>query len=201
MERKKIIILTIICMLFNMMSGIVVYAENTKINENGQIIINGTAIKERYAEDDSGKSVPLRAVFEALGANVDWYANPKDAISKTGACLELNTRDPISYAVVVTYLNEVYTCNCFEIKRGDEVLKIMDVTNPNVYDNVYGHCLMLEPTGSTGWYEMVDDSIYVYSQTAQYFLKALGFNLEIDEEENTIIITSETINEDTKTDL
>lgn len=187
--KKNLIILTIVYMLFNIISGIAVHAEDINLNMTGKIIINGTEIEEKFV--DNGDLIPFRAVFEALGAKVDWYGDIQEALSKEGACLELNDRMPLSCVVIVTYSNEVYTCGFYERKLKGEIQRTMYVNNPNIYDTIFEHELLLEPTGSTGWYEIIDDSIYLYTFNAQYFLKELGFNIEINEEQNTMYITSE----------
>lgn len=169
---KKVIYLLICLSVVIGITSIVSFGTNVEgeMVDKGKIFINDVEIEDiflikedfvwkrtmenRMVQTDTVVEIaylPFRAIFEALGATVDW---------------ETETNN-----IIINYLGEFYICEF------DEFIKI---SNENISNGALGTYLRLHPMASGGTYEMINDTIYLLQDTGQRLYEALGCSVEID---------------------
>ncbi len=130
---------------------------------------------EREKEDLSGNKVvdisetvvlngsyliPFRSVFEELGAKIEWEAETE--------------------RIILSIQGEQYVC---EMKVPDNSFsdnKYFYVKNIKFGDSkLLKDHIQLNPMGAGGGYKMIDDRIYLYTDTMRRLLNYFGYDLEI----------------------
>lgn len=165
MRAKNVMIFSIVSIIFlNILCGgntmgasemTLTVNENNVINKDLPLIYNEQLL------------LPLRSIFESLGARVTWY-------SDTGK-------------IMIEYAGEVYICKFWYAETVD---KFMTVESSSIDNGALGHYIQLEPMSGSGAYEMINDRTYLYEETGRRLFEALGCTVEIDKEQKVVRITS-----------
>ena len=149
---KKLSMVIFVFVLFA--SFQIISAENTTMDK-GYLYINGVLIEKTDTVLAERRAIflPLRTIFETLGATVDWRED-------TGN-------------VIITYKEESYICYIKEPNPG--YLKLFYVKNQRIGKHLY-----LTAMSTGGGFCIINDRIYLYEQTGERLLEALGCKVEID---------------------
>lgn len=141
------------------------YGETFHIKQ-GNLYVNNQLIEseDTIIYKESAILFPLRTILESLGANVVWDQKTED--------------------IYVEYKNKEYICFIGEPNPGYS--KHFYVKNIKTNQYIY-----LNPMGMSGAFEMINDRTYLYRDTAERLLKALGCSVEIDEENHVVRISNE----------
>ena len=110
-------------------------------------------------------AIPLRTLFESLGATVTWDAD-------TG-----NT--------FINYKDITYKC-----RTGDEAPYVPHTFHFYVKNTYTKESIKLNPMTNIGLCEIINDRTYISSDTAKYFLQAIRYSYEVDTENKTVRITT-----------
>lgn len=190
MKNFLIVILTCIyiCLLFDATTYALSFEANPDgiIWENGNLIVNGRVVEtdDSIIFHNNKMRVPLRTVFEALGAIVEW---------------DNDTRE-----VSINYKGVQYSGR-FIAPSGDEYLYIRDTRVPLHEEKMYEDAklfgfsvdtflgngyIQLNPTGYEGAFTFVNDRIYLWRDTAERLLEYMSVDIEVNYETKTLVVTS-----------
>lgn len=163
MLKKELssIVICLFCMAYFTNS----YGETFHIKQ-GNLYVNNQLIEseDTIIYKESAILFPLRTILESLGANVVWDQKTED--------------------IYVEYKNKNYICS-FEQLNPDYYKKYFFIKNVETNQYIY-----LNPMGMSGAFEMINDRTYLYRDTAERLLKALGCSVEIDEENHVVRISN-----------
>lgn len=120
------------------------------------LYVNGTFIDKVNSEfvriDNQISWLPLRTIFEGLGATVTW--------------------DALSGDTLISYKDESYTCFTDGPNPKTEFIYVKnDETNTLIFLNSMGY---------SGAYKIINDRIYIGADTCRRLLKGMGCSMEIE---------------------
>ncbi len=176
MKKVSMILFSLILCLYSItvsaevrnLDGIKVFVSGPVIDPAdtvyGTLYVNGTLIEaEDTVRVHDEIVLPLRRIFESLGAVVEWNEETED--------------------IIIDYHDESYVCYTKELnpKTGKYFFIKKEGTDEYIY---------LNPMASGGVYCMINDRIYLYQVTSEYLFKAMGCKVEIDYATHTVKISN-----------
>lgn len=127
------------------------YAEDKSMDE-WSLYVNGALIEsEDNVKYNAFVLLPLRTIFEALGATVEWQ-------QETGE-------------TVIKYNGETYICEIFNPNSN----YYFYIRNKDTGEYVY-----LTPMSMGGGFNMINDRIYLFKEAGQRLFEGVGCTVEID---------------------
>lgn len=144
------------------LSFAIVNAEDATMN-NGYLYVNDILIESENTIQVENQEIlfPLRIIFEALGADVDWQ-------KETGH-------------IIIKYNNETYLCYSKEPNQG--YAKYFYVKKENTDEYIF-----LTPMSTGGAYRMINDRTYLYQETGRRLFEAVGCTVEVEPDSHTVKI-------------
>lgn len=173
--KKLITSLVLCCSVLSVIVIIAVSNTNAEVDMNimGTIFVDNVEInnKDTIVISENEMLIPLRTVFEALGSKVVWEEN-------TGN-------------VYFDYAELEYICKFVALNQNfpeNKSILICKVENKDSINNA--DYIQLNPMSADGTYRMINDRTYLYQQTGQRLLEALGCTVDIDLEQQILRISS-----------
>ena len=142
-------------------------AIESKLDLSNGIYQNGVFVESESDVDLHTRDmlIPLRKVFEALGAKVIWQEETRD--------------------ILIEYSNQTYLCTTFSPND-------LDATKYFYVDNLQtNESIFLSPMATSGAYCMINNQTYLYSDTAKRLFEAVGCKVEFEYDTRTFKITSD----------
>lgn len=159
--KKCLVIVVLCCFLAWIPTG----AEELGVQEGSLYVNNELILKDDTVIKTDDIFIPLRTVFEALGADVLWNSDNDEAeVSYKGKTLVCKRMDP-------AYPNPY---------------NLMDFT---VKDKKTGEYMYLSSMSLLGACRMINDRNYLTAYTASYLFENLKCTMEVDREKNIVKIT------------
>ena len=173
--KKILTILLCWSFVLTMMQNIVASEENKEVymENKGTIYVNNTKVnnKDTVLIIDNQIFIPLRTILEALDSKVYWEESTGNIYFDFAE---------IEYVCKVVVLNSYYPD-----EKSLLVCKVQNINSTNNDDYI-----QLNPWAADGAFEMINDRTYLYRDTAERLLKALGCSVEIDEENHVVRISN-----------
>lgn len=168
MVKKLLWTITLVMTVFS--SGMILQAKG--INNRPIIWVNNIEVQGEYLilNEQYDILVPLRAVLESLGTEVEWE-------EETGR--------------IYFQLNGVnYACKFMELSPGIPESKSIYISKLESIDSKRDlDYIQLHPMSAGGFYCMINDRTYLYQETAKRLFEALGCKVEIDPNTHTMRIS------------
>lgn len=168
----KKILLFLLIVYFTAMPGFSVYSED-KMRSEGTIYLNNQLVDSELSVLINKQSmlIPLRTVLEAIGATVTWEQS-------TGN-VHFNYNG-IDYVCRLIALNDYFPEN-----KSIMICKTENQGSENMADYI-----KLNPMAANGYFIMIDDRIYLNEDTSIRLLNALGYQVNIDLDQQKLEIIS-----------
>lgn len=142
-------------------------AIESKLDLSRGIFENGVFVESESEIDWCTRDmlIPLRKVFEALGAKVIWQEETKD--------------------ILIEYNNQTYLCTTFSPNPSFPT-KYFYVDNLQTNESIF-----LTSMSFGGAYCMINNQTYLYADTAKRLFEAIGCKVECEYDTRTFKITSD----------
>ncbi|MBE7020129.1 MAG: copper amine oxidase N-terminal domain-containing protein [Ruminococcaceae bacterium] len=164
---KKINIFLIIMLLWSFVFNC--YAEDKSMDE-WSLYVNGALIEsEDNVKYNECVLLPLRTIFEALGATIEWQ-------QETGE-------------TIICYKDEVFLCYT---EKSNSIYYFF-IQKKDKDEFIY-----LNPMATLGGFYMINDRMYIFEESGVRLFEAMGCSVEIDEASKTVKINSIASDIDTK---
>lgn len=166
---KKITMSLLVCLLSLIIGNTSIINAEGNMYSSGTLYVNGTINNNNISVlFEGGKAfMPLRTIFEALGANVRWESETNN--------------------IYVEYNNETYLCERRTVSQYN-FITVKNIKYADSKDNK--DYIQLNPMSGDGVYYMVNDSTYLAQETGKRLFEAIGCVVEIDTANNIVKIES-----------
>lgn len=174
--KKLICSLVVGCLVLYVISAVAITGTNAEddMYNKGTIYVNNVEVINEATTlvSDNEMFIPLRTVLEALESTVTWEES-------TGN-------------IYFDFKDQNYICKLRKLERENFpplcFIQICKVENKDSINNA--DYIQLHPMSADGSYCMINDRTYLYPQTGQRLLEALGCTVEMDMENNILKINS-----------